>query len=36
MLHNQDTSMILMDSNSDNTLFKMDLNYGKVVEEWVI
>jgi hypothetical protein len=35
MLHDQDSSMVLMDPNKPNALFKMDLEYGKVVEEWV-
>jgi len=35
MLHNQDTSMVLMNPNDSHSLYKLDLNYGKVVEEWV-
>lgn len=35
MLHEQDRSMILMNPKDPASLFKMDLEYGKVVEEWV-
>ena len=34
MLHEGDSTMILMDENDEHNLFKMDLEYGKVVEEW--
>ncbi|RHZ68261.1 hypothetical protein Glove_296g20 [Diversispora epigaea] len=34
MLHEEDSSIILMDPNDEHNLFKMDLEYGKVVEEW--
>ncbi|ORY84435.1 VID27 cytoplasmic protein-domain-containing protein [Protomyces lactucae-debilis] len=36
MLHNEDTNMILQDPNDSQHLFKMDLEYGKVVEEWKV
>ncbi len=35
MLHNQDSSMILMDANQRNRLYRMDLEYGKIIDEWV-
>ncbi|RKP23246.1 VID27 cytoplasmic protein-domain-containing protein, partial [Syncephalis pseudoplumigaleata] len=34
MLHNEDTNLILKDPSNDAMLYKMDLEYGKVVEEW--
>jgi hypothetical protein len=34
MLYDQDSSMIIMQEN-ENKLYKMDLDRGKVVEEWV-
>ncbi|KAF9988515.1 hypothetical protein BGZ65_001977, partial [Modicella reniformis] len=34
VLHEQDKSMVLMDSRDMDTAYKMDLEYGKVVEEW--
>ena len=36
MLHQQDSAMILMDPNESSKLYKMDLERGKVVEEWNI
>ncbi|CAJ0766924.1 20172_t:CDS:10 [Entrophospora sp. SA101] len=36
MLHEEDSSMILMDPNDEHNLYKMDLEYGKVVEEWKV
>lgn len=36
MLHEEDRSMIMMKPNEDHKLYKMDLEYGKVVEEWNI
>ncbi|KAG8965086.1 hypothetical protein FRC03_000967 [Tulasnella sp. 419] len=36
MLHDQDRSMVLMNPNDSHTLYKMDLEYGKVVDEWKI
>ncbi|KAF9361228.1 hypothetical protein BGX34_007273 [Mortierella sp. NVP85] len=34
VLHEQDRSMVLMDPKNLDTAYKMDLEYGKVVEEW--
>ena len=34
MLHDQDTDMVLMDPSNKHTLYRMDLEYGKVVDEW--
>ncbi|CAG8504879.1 10895_t:CDS:10 [Acaulospora colombiana] len=36
MLHEEDSSIILLDPQDENSLFKMDLEYGKVVEEWKV
>ncbi|KAG9296039.1 hypothetical protein G9A89_011891 [Geosiphon pyriformis] len=36
MLHQEDSSMILMDGDNEQNLYKMDLEYGKVVEEWKV
>jgi hypothetical protein len=36
MLHNQDSDMLLMDPNHKNSLFRMDLEYGKIVDEWKV
>ncbi|KAJ2725800.1 Vacuolar import and degradation protein 27 [Coemansia sp. Benny D115] len=36
MLHEQDASMVLMNQDNPNSLYKMDLEYGKVVEEWKV
>src|SRR6266496_2066293 len=36
MLHEGDSNMILMNENDKHNLFMMDLEYGKVVEEWNI
>jgi hypothetical protein len=36
MLHEEDTAMVLMDPTYENKLYKMDLEYGKVVEEWKV
>ncbi|PVU93891.1 hypothetical protein BB561_002956 [Smittium simulii] len=36
MLHEQDSSMIMMNPNNINSLYKMDLEVGKVVEEWKV
>ncbi|KAK9323522.1 VID27 cytoplasmic protein-domain-containing protein [Lipomyces orientalis] len=36
MLHAEDSSMILQNPNNKNSLFSMDLEYGKVVDEWKI
>ncbi|KAF9915200.1 hypothetical protein BX616_006693, partial [Lobosporangium transversale] len=34
VLHEQDTAMVMMDSRNLDTAYKMDLEYGKIVEEW--
>jgi hypothetical protein len=34
MLHEQDFSMLLMREGEDKKIYKMDLEYGKVVEEY--
>lgn len=36
MLHAEDTNMVLQNENNPNSLFRMDLEYGKVVDEWKI
>jgi hypothetical protein len=36
MLHEQDTKMILMNPNEPHSLYNMDIERGKVVEEWKI
>jgi hypothetical protein len=36
MLHDQDTTMIIMDPNEKHSLFKMDIERGKIVEEWKV
>jgi len=36
MLHDRDHTMLLMDDANPNSLFRMDLERGKVVEEWKI
>ena len=34
MLHGQDRSMIMMDPKNKNALYNLDLETGKVVDEW--
>ena len=34
MLHDQDSKMVIMDKNSPNSLFQLDIERGKIVEEW--
>ena len=34
MLHDQDSSMLMMDPANRHALYRMDLEYGKVVDEW--
>ena len=34
MLHNEDRNMILQHEQNPNKLYRMDLEYGKVVDEW--
>jgi hypothetical protein len=36
MLHEQDTKMVLMDENAPNSLFELDIERGKIVEEWKV
>lgn len=36
MLHAEDTNMVLQDAANPNSLFRMDLEYGKVVDEWKV
>lgn len=36
MLHEQDTNMVLQDEKNPGSLYRMDLEYGKVVDEWKI
>ena len=36
MLHAEDTNMILQKEDNPNSLYRMDLEYGKVVDEWKV
>lgn len=36
MLHNQDSDMLVMDPNNKNSVFRMDLERGKIVDEWKV
>lgn len=36
MLHNEDNNMILQNEADPNKLYRMDLEYGKVVDEWQV
>ena len=36
MLHDQDTKMVLMNSSEPHSLFSMDIERGKIVEEWKV
>ncbi|KAF2718497.1 VID27-domain-containing protein [Polychaeton citri CBS 116435] len=36
MLHSQDRDMVLQSAANPNSLFRMDLEYGKVVDEWKV
>lgn len=36
MLHAEDSNMILQDEVNPNSLYRMDLEYGKVVDEWKV
>ncbi|KAJ1805408.1 Vacuolar import and degradation protein 27, partial [Coemansia sp. RSA 2599] len=36
MLHEGDSSMVLMNQDRPNDLYRMDMEYGKVVEEWKV
>ncbi|KAJ3035231.1 hypothetical protein HDV00_004139 [Rhizophlyctis rosea] len=36
MLHNQDSSMLMMNPNNEHQIYRMDLERGTVVEEWKV
>ncbi len=36
MLHNQDAQMVMMDPSNKHAVFNMDLEYGKIVDEWKV
>ncbi|KAK0624916.1 VID27 cytoplasmic protein-domain-containing protein [Bombardia bombarda] len=36
MLHNEDRNLILQKDSDPNSLYRMDLEYGKVVDEWKV
>ncbi|KAL9020699.1 MAG: hypothetical protein Q9185_002015 [Variospora sp. 1 TL-2023] len=36
MLHAEDTDMILQDADNPHSLYRMDLEYGKVVDDWKV
>jgi len=36
MLHAEDTNMILQNEANPNSLYRMDLEYGKIVDEWKV
>lgn len=36
MLHAEDSNLILQNPNEPNSLYRMDLEYGKVVDEWKV
>lgn len=36
MLHDQDKKMVLLNPQQQNSLFAMDIEYGKIVEEWKV
>jgi VID27 C-terminal WD40-like domain len=36
MLHAEDSNMVLQDETNPNSLYRMDLEYGKVVDEWKV
>ncbi|RAK78692.1 uncharacterized protein BO72DRAFT_401522 [Aspergillus fijiensis CBS 313.89] len=36
MLHAEDSNMILQNSDDPNSLYRMDLEYGKIVDEWKV
>lgn len=36
MLHAEDSSLILQNESEPNTLYRMDLAYGKIVDEWKV
>ena len=36
MLHAEDQNMVMQDENNPSSLFRMDLEYGKIVDEWKV
>lgn len=36
MLHNEDENLIMQDPGNPNALYRMDLEYGKIVDEWKV
>ncbi|TXT07058.1 uncharacterized protein COLE_06389 [Cutaneotrichosporon oleaginosum] len=36
MLHNQDADMLMLDPLQKNSVYRMDLEYGKIVDEWKV
>lgn len=36
MLHAEDTNMVMQKADNPNSLYRMDLEYGKVVDEWKV
>ncbi|KAK5942876.1 Vacuolar import and degradation protein 27 [Knufia obscura] len=36
MLHSEDQNMVMQDPNNPNSLYRMDLEYGKIVDEWKV
>ncbi|KAL9114126.1 MAG: hypothetical protein Q9227_001898 [Pyrenula ochraceoflavens] len=36
MLHAEDTNMVLQDETNPNSVYRMDLEYGKIVDEWKV
>lgn len=36
MLHSQDANMLMLDGNNKNSVYRMDLERGKIVDEWKV
>lgn len=36
MLHSEDQNMVLQDDSNPNALYRMDLEYGKIIDEWKV
>jgi len=36
MLHAEDSNLILQNNDNPNSLYRMDLEYGKIVDEWKV
>lgn len=36
MLHEQDTKLVIMDEGAPNSLFELDIERGKIIEEWKV